>query len=66
MTRYSVQSREIIFGKCYGLLSFPKNMRKNIGKNISKNLNSKYSQKSLDYAKQSATDTLKTSSKRVI
>ena len=35
-------------------------------KNISKNLNGKYSEKFLYYAKQSAADTLKTSSKRVI
>ena len=41
-------------------------MDKNIGKNISKNLSSKYSQRLLDYAKQSATDVLKTTSKRVI
>ena len=43
-----------------------KRMGKNIGKNISKSLNSKYSQQILDHAKQSATDALKTSSKRVI
>ena len=41
-------------------------MGKNIGKNVSKCLNSKYSQKILDHAKQSATDAFKTSSKRVI
>ena len=35
-------------------------------KNISKNLNSKYSQKLLDHAKQSATDALKTASKSEI
>ena len=40
-------------------------MAKNIGKNISKSLSDKYSQK-LDHAKQSATDALKTVSKRVI
>ena len=64
--RYSVQPRYRIFVKGYGLLSFAKNMGKNIGKNISKNLKSKYSQKLLDHAKQSATDTFKTSSKKVI
>ena len=37
-----------------------------IGKNISKNLGSKYSQKLLDHAEQSATDTLKTASKRAV
>ena len=41
-------------------------MGKNIGKNISKSLNSKYSQKLLDHAKQSVTDSFKTSSERVI
>ena len=41
-------------------------MGKKIGKNISKSLDSKYSQKRLDHAKQSATDAFKTSSKRVI
>ena len=50
----------------YRFLSFVKNMGKNIGKNVSKCLNSKYSQKILDHAKQSATDAFKTSSKRVI
>ena len=37
-----------------------------MGKNISKNLSSKCSQKILDQAKQSATDPLKTASKRAI
>ena len=41
-------------------------MGKNNGKNISKSLNGKYSQKLLVHVKQSATDELKTSSKRVI
>ena len=62
MTRYSVQPRDRIFVKADGFLSFTENM----GKNISKSLNSKYNQKLLDHAKQSATDTFKTSSKRVI
>ena len=39
MTRYSVQPRDRIFVKCYGLLSFTRNMSRNMGKNISKNLN---------------------------
>ena len=64
--RSSVQPRDRIFVKGYGFLSFVKNMDENIGKNISKNLSSKYSQKLLDHAKKSATDALKTSSKRVI
>ena len=37
-----------------------------MGRNISENLTSKYSQKLLDQSKKSATDTLKTSSRRVI
>ena len=44
--------------KGYGFLSFAKKM--------GKNLNNKYSQKRLDSAKKSATDTIKTASKRVI
>ena len=35
-------------------------MANNIGKNISKNESGKYSQKSLDHAKQSTTDAFKT------
>ena len=54
MTRYSVKA--IRFVKGYGLLSFANNMGENIGKNKNENLNSKYSQKLLDHAKQSATD----------
>ena len=57
MTRYSAQSRNRIFIKRYGFLSFAKNMGKNIGKNIRKIwLVGKYSQNLLDHFKQSATD----------
>ena len=52
---------------------FAKNMGWNIGKNVSKNASSEYipsllavHQKLLDHAKQSAADSLKTSSKRAI
>ena len=62
MMRCSVQPKDRIFVKGYGFLSFAKN----IGENISKDLNGKYSQKLLDHAKQSATDALKTTSKRAI
>ena len=62
LTRYSVQPRDRIFVKGYGFLSFAKNTGKDIGENISKSLSGKYSHKILDYAKQSATDALKTSS----
>ena len=41
-------------------------MGRTIGKNTSKNINSKYSQKIFDPSTQSATDALKTSSKRGI
>ena len=41
-------------------------MGKNIAKDISKSFSRKYSQKLLDLAKQSATDALKTASKRTI
>ena len=61
MARYSIETRERIFVKIYGFLSFAKN----IVKSASKNLSGKYSQKLLDYAKQSALDALKTASKRV-
>ena len=60
MTCYSAQPRDRIFVKSYRFLSFARNM------GISKNLNSKHSQKLLDHAKQSATDALKTASKRAI
>ena len=64
MAHHSIQSRDRIFVKAYRFLSFAKNMYKNIGKNISKNLSSKCRQKRLDHAKQSATDTLKTVSRK--
>ena len=71
--RYSVQPSDRIFVQGYGFLSFAKNKGKNIGKNVSKNLTGKYGpgmlvmrQELLDHAKQSTTDAIKTSSKRVI
>ena len=66
MTRYSVQPRDQIFVKGYGFLSFANIMVRIIAKNVSKNLSSKYIPKLVDYAKQSATDALKTASKRAI
>ena len=68
MTRLSVQTRDQIFAKDYEFLSFAENMGKSFVKiwSKSKNLSFKYSQKLLDHAKQSATDVLKTTSKRVI
>ena len=41
-------------------------MGKNLGKSISENLGSKDIQKLFDHAKQSATDALKTASKKAI
>ena len=50
-----------MFAKDYGFLSFAENMIKSIGINISKSLSLNYG-----HANQSATDALKTSSKKVI
>ena len=66
MRRYSVQLRERIFVKGYGFLFSVRNMSKNVHKKMNKNLSSKYSQKRLDHANKSATDTLKSASKKVI
>ena len=73
MMRYSVQLRDQIFVKCYGFLYFAKNMGQNIVKSRSKSLSGKYGsgmlamrQELLDHAKHSATDALRTSSKRAI
>ena len=62
----SFQPRDRIFVKDYGFLSFAKNIGKNIGKDLRKSSSSKYSQEFVDHAKQSATDILKTASKRAI
>ena len=56
--RYSIKPRERRYVKRYRFLSF--------AKNFAKNLSSKYGQKLVDSAKRSATDTLKTASKRAI
>ena len=64
--RYSVQPGDWRFIKGCEFLLFAKRMGKNIGKNINKNLSGKYNKKPLDHTKKSATDAVKTSSKRVI
>ena len=64
MMRYSIKPRDQILVKGYGFSSFAKNTSKNIGKNLSKILSGKYCQKLLDHAKKSATDALKTTSKK--
>ena len=64
LTCYSVQPKDQIYVKGYRFFSFAKNMGKNINKNLNRNLSSEYSQKLLDHAKQSATDAVKTTSKK--
>ena len=66
MIHCTVQLRDRKFLRGYEFLSFAKIMDKNIVKKISINLICKYSQKFFDHAKQFATDTLKTASKRAI
>ena len=56
--RYSIEPRERRYVKGYGFSSCTKN--------IGKNLSNKYGQKLVDSAKKSATDALKSASKRVI
>ena len=56
--RYSIEPKDKIYVKWYGLLSFLKNM--------SKHLSNKYGQKLLDSAEKSTTDAIKTTSKRAI
>ena len=56
--RYSNEPRDRIHVKGYGFLSFSKNM--------SKNLSNKYCQELLNGDKKSATDAIKTASKRAI
>ena len=56
--RYSIEPSDRIYVKGYGFLFF--------AKNIGKNLSNKYGQKLLDSAKKSATDAIKTASKRAI
>ena len=56
--RYSIEPKNRIYIKGYGFLSF--------AKKIGKNLSNKYGQKLLHSAKKSATDAVKTASKRAI
>ena len=56
--RYLIEPKDRIHVKVYGFLSFAKNM--------GKHLSNKYSQKLIDTAKKSTTDTIKTASKRAI
>ena len=56
--RYSIEPKEKRYVKGYGFLSF--------AKNIGRSLSNKYAQKFVDTAKKSATDALKTASRRAI
>ena len=56
--RYSIEPRDRIYVKGYGLLSFAKNM--------DKSLSNKYSQKLLDSVEKSTTDATKTAPERAI
>ena len=66
MMRCSGQPRGRIFVKGYRFMSFATSVSKNIDKNISKILSGKYNQKLLGHAEQSATDTFKVASKKVL
>ena len=63
--RYSIEPRERRYVKGYGFLSFARNIGTHAAK-VAKNMSNKYSQKLVDTAKKSATDTIKTASKRAI
>ena len=56
--RYSIEPRNRVYVKGYGFLSFAKKM--------GTHLSNTYSQKLIDTAKKSATETLKTTSKGAI
>ena len=63
--RYSIEPRGRRHVKGYGFLSFARNIGTHATK-IAKNMGNKYSQKLVDTAKKSATDAIKTASKRAI
>ena len=63
--RYSIKTRERRHVKGYGFLSFARNIGKHATK-VAKNMRNKYGQKLADKAKKSATDAIKTASKRAI
>ena len=62
---YSMEPRERRYVKGFGFLSFAKNMGTHATR-VAKNLSNKYGQKLVDSAEKSATDALKTASKRAI
>ena len=63
--RYSIEPKERRHVKGYGFLSFARNIGTHAAK-VAKNMSNKYNQKLVDIAKKSATDTIKTASKRAI
>ena len=63
--RYSIEPRERRYVKGYGFLSVAKNIGTHAA-NVAKNMSNKYSQKIVDTAKKSVTDSIKTASKRAI
>ena len=62
---YSIEDRERRYVKGYSFLSFARNIVAHVAK-VAKNMSNKYSQKLVDTAKKSATDVIKTASKRAI
>ena len=63
--RYLIEPRTRRHVKGYGFLSFARNIGTHAAK-AAKNMSNKYSQKLVDTAKKSATDAIKTASKRAI
>ena len=63
--RYSIEPRERRYVKGYGFLFVARNISTRAAK-VAKNMSNKYSQKLVDTTKKSATDAIKTSSKRAI
>ena len=62
---YSIEPRERRYVKGYGFLSFARNIGMHAAK-AAKNMSNKYSQKLVDTAKKSATDAIRTASKRAV
>ena len=62
---YSIEPGERRYVKGYGFLSFARNIGTHAAK-VAKNMSNKHSQKLVDTAKKSATDAIKTASKRAI
>ena len=63
--RFSIEPRERRHVKGYGFLSFPRNIGTHATK-VAKNMSNKDGQKLADTAEKSATDAIKTASKRAI